>query len=668
MKILTIFATFIISISCYGQMYKVSPFVREAFESQNHISASPQVRKTMNPQNRIIAFVKADRDSPLLDNDCQILAQWDNLYIASIPIHKINDLADNQHVIRIEAGPHATACNDTCAVVSGAIQVWDGHDLPQAYTGKGVIVGIQDIGFDFTHPTFGKRIQRFWDMISPDTIGSTMYVGREYTTNEQITALQHSYDGIQETHGTHTSGSAAGGGHNFEYCGMAPESDIVLVANFCGSNVSLVDSSIHYKYTNATDVLGFKYIFDHAESQGKPCVVSFSEGSSMDLYQGELLYEALDKITGPGKIFVAAAGNNGMDSHLMVKTPDMASASTYFYNSRRNDVGCFVTSDKYLTLTVDFCDTTLVIKSEQIISQPDSCYKDTIKSVPVTIYAYPSCYNPDMLVHEINVANNSANLKIEGDNAYAEAYPFRGSFYGGDSETACTVSDPAAAPAAIAVGASGYRPGVYNYKGKWKESNVGTKGARTIFSSIGPNLKGDIKPDILAPGSNIISAYNSFYLENHPNASDVDWDVMRFKYNGRTYAWNANSGTSMSSPIVAGIIALWLQAKPTLTKEDIMDVFAHTAKHYDSSLSYPNNSYGYGEIDAYAGLLYILGVDGIVSPHQINQSVFPLRDGETMTIYTTNGKQVREMVSGNVYAIQIKSKDPQRCGSMLIRK
>ena len=105
-----------------------------------------------------------------------------------------------------------------------------------------------------------------------------------------------------------------------------------------------------------------------------------------------------------------------------------------------------------------------------------------------------------------------------------------------------------------------------------------------------------------------------------------------------------------------------------LTKEDIIDVFAHTAKHYDSSLSYPNNEYGYGEIDAYAGLLYILGVDGIVSPHQIGPSVFPLQDGETMTIYTTDGKRVERMESGNVYAIQIISPNPQRCGSMLIRK
>ncbi len=673
MKTFTIIAIFIISTCCcYGQSSKLSPFVRNAAETakaQNGVyHERSRMAQLQSCKATITAFVKANNDKPLLDNGCEILAQWDDLYIASIPLHKINNLANNSEIMRIEAGPSADINNDSCAIISGAQQVWDGHNLPQAFTGKGVVVGIQDIGFDFTHPTFGNRIQRFWDMITPDTVGSKMFVGREYTSNEEITALQHSYDGLLATHGTHTAGSAAGAGYNFEYSGMAPESDIVLVGNFCGNNVALVDSAEHYKYTSATDVLGFKYIFDYAESQGKPCVVSFSEGTTLDLYQGDLLYEALEKITGPGKIFVAAAGNDGMNSRYMQKTADMESATTYVYNPNKNKTGCFVTSDKYMTVTIDLHDTTIVIKSEQLVALPDSCYKDTINSIPIAIYTYPSCYYQDILVHEINVDSQSFNLKVEGENALVESFSFRGLFYGGNAESSHTVGDPAAAPATICVGACGYRPGIYNYKDTWKESNVGTKGSRAIFSSRGPNLFGDTKPDILAPGSNIISSYNSFYLENHPDASDVDWDVCRFLYNGRTYEWNSNTGTSMSAPIAAGIIALWLQAKPTLTKEDIINVFAHTAKHYDTSLAYPNNEYGYGEIDAYAGLLYILGVDGIVSPHQIDISVFPLQEGETMTIYTTDGRQVDKMESGNIYAIQIKSPNPQRCGSMLIRK
>jgi hypothetical protein len=42
-----------------------------------------------------------------------------------------------------------------------------------------------------------------------------------------------------------------------------------------------------------------------------------------------------------------------------------------------------------------------------------------------------------------------------------------------------------------------------------------------------------------------------------------------------------------------------------------MDVIRRTSHHYDESLPWPNNEYGYGEIDVYRGLLYILGIDHI---------------------------------------------------------
>lgn len=45
-----------------------------------------------------------------------------------------------------------------------------------------------------------------------------------------------------------------------------------------------------------------------------------------------------------------------------------------------------------------------------------------------------------------------------------------------------------------------------------------------------------------------------------PEAGDIRSDVAHFAFNGRTYAWNSNTGTSMATPVVAGAIALWLQA------------------------------------------------------------------------------------------------------------
>ena len=83
---------------------------------------------------------------------------------------------------------------------------------------RGVVVGVQDIGFDLTHPTFYTRdmsryrIQALWDHLSPDTIGSPYYVGRDYRGEEALLQLGCPYDGNVQTHGTHTAGIAAGSG------------------------------------------------------------------------------------------------------------------------------------------------------------------------------------------------------------------------------------------------------------------------------------------------------------------------------------------------------------------------------------------------------------------------------------------------------------------------
>jgi subtilisin family serine protease len=173
------------------------------------------------------------------------------------------------------------------------------------------------------------------------------------------------------------------------------------------------------------------------------------------------------------------------------------------------------------------------------------------------------------------------------------------------------------------------------------------------FSSIGPTLDGRNKPDVSAPGRCIVSAYSSYYLEENPTATS--YDVAHFDVNGRTYPWRVDSGTSMSTPVVAGIIALWLQAKPDLTRDDIMGVIQRTCRHPEEDLDYPNNKYGYGEIDAYRGLLDILGVTAIkeISQHEPSDARIWASDGllhivfdnvpttpVAVTIYTTGGSVV----------------------------
>ena len=75
------------------------------------------------------------------------------------------------------------------------------------------------------------------------------------------------------------------------------------------------------------------------------------------------------------------------------------------------------------------------------------------------------------------------------------------------------------------------------------------------------------------------------------------------KRGDRTYYYGAMQGTSMASPFVAGCVALWLQASPTLTPADITDIIRRSSRRPSAM----NNAewtplYGYGRIDAYKGL------------------------------------------------------------------
>ena len=102
-------------------------------------------------------------------------------------------------------------------------------------------------------------------------------------------------------------------------------------------------------------------------------------------------------------------------------------------------------------------------------------------------------------------------------------------------------------------------------------------------------------------------------------------------------------GTSMACPIVTGVIALWLQVCPTLTLEQIKDVFANTCTHYDEGLSYPNNYYGLGEIDALAGIEYINRVYTGIEENATNNS--------KKAIYDINGMKINDIKHHGIYII-----------------
>lgn len=712
---------------------KMSSMVRRAIMEQKDMRHRALSRPYRTPT--ICAFVKIneDGDQVLQENHCLKLAQFGNIYIASIPMSRLANLSLNKHVARIEAGERSTALMDTTHIIQRIDPLYEGTNLPQAYTGKGVIMGVQDIGFDLTHPNFYDanmehyRIKRFWDQLSPDSIYSDLFVGADYTTEEEILGYGHSRDGLKQGHGTHTLGIAAGSGYDTPFRGVAFDSDICLVSNAVESDIEFIDSVDYYKYTSATDALGFKYILDYAEREGKPCVVSYSEGSHQDFYgDDQLMYEVLDSLTGPGRIIVASAGNEGHFNSYFHKSADEESQGT-FLNRYDKTFSFRVVADgpmalRFVSYGSKTRTDTLIVPSQRILEAPDSLLRDTVgllldyKGEKQKHYfafgAYPSSYDDSHMVYEVIIktterfgyAGYFLSVEIVGEGVEADFYAVTGSIESKPSlnpdltsgDRSHCIYSPGSAPAVICVGSTAYRTGLYNHLGNHVVSNWGENGEVARYSSIGPTVDGRIKPDVLANGVNVVSSYSSFFREEHP-AEDT-WDIAYSDYGDRRYPWHSDLGTSMSTPIVSGIIALWLEACPNLTTDDIMDVFAKTCVRHDPTLEYPNNSYGWGEIDAYRGLLYLLGLDGIeeitpAQPQRVGiamkdqQIAFtfaePLKESVTVSVFTTAGIKVQHFsippgstlsttdissLPTGVYAVQLHSRQPGITGSVLIRK
>lgn len=618
---------------------KMSPFVREAMASA---LATKQLTRSQSDDRLLTAFVRIDGNAAevLRQYGCKELARVGDISIAAIPLSKLGALSCGRQVKRIETGRRCSIQMDTTRLVVNAEKVYTGEGLSQSYTGSGVVVGVQDIGFDLTHPNFYSadmrqyRIKALWDQLSRDTIGSTLYVGRDYVGREALLKLEHPIDGETQTHGTHTAGIAAGSGAEGNgvvspYRGMACDADLVLVDN-AADNASLIDPKDYYKFTYATDALGFKYIFDYAERMHQPCVINFSEGSSQDFHgYDQLYYELLAKLIGPGRIIVSSAGNDGARNSYIHKSIGKERAGAFIMGNEKR-FSCTAKSKQTFTFRVSVYDNVaspqiVEISTVNVCNAQDSLLTDSLlvggRKYKWRVLAYPNSYDTSETAYDFQLSSPSklgdspqVSLQVMGRDADIELYRMAGYMFphsldpvldAGDCRY--TIFSPSSSPDVICVGSTSYRTQFVNYLGEKKVYDSGQKGIRSSFSAMGPTLDGRIKPDVMAPGQNIISSYSTFFINNPKNVNaSVKSDVRHFEYNGRTYAWNANAGTSMSAPVVTGAIALWLQADPTLTPSDCLEIFAKTCTHYDTSLSYPNNLYGYGQIDVAAGLREVL--------------------------------------------------------------
>lgn len=515
--------------------------------------------------------------------DIRINTVTGSLASVIIPKHSLETFASDTDVIHIIAGSEVRPMTDEARHLSNVDNLHSGN-VPSAtsYTGKGIIIGIIDSGFDFQHPAFFDadghcRISNVWDQnrfIS--NVGTPSDFGYGFVLNaaEEIATAAHDMSG--DTHGTHVAAIAASSAD--AYKGMAPDAEIALVSTN-RSETGIID--------------GLNYLLSYAEKCGKPIAINLSMGTVIGFKDGsDPLARMIDGLLSDrkGQLVAIAAGNEGVRRSTIIRdhTHTESSAITTrlqppSYNRENIFAGASAGTDFTLHLCLrDNAGNPLFGVDIPSIQKEGGRYDNLTGGNDGSYVVVSTATNTETGAGSISV--NLYYPLAEGQYWDAMITGDEGRYiltadYGELTEgsTSSTIACTACGYEPLSVGAYVSRTNYINLDGTTC-SNGWTFGDEYPLSGKGPTLDGRHKPDVLAPGASVISAINSYAASYSVNRQDLILSQPDTRISGRTNYWGVMNGTSMATPVAAGIMALWLQADPDLTSSDIHRIVSSSTK------------------------------------------------------------------------------------------
>ncbi|MDZ5031327.1 S8 family peptidase [Clostridium perfringens] len=442
--------------------------------------------------------------------------------------------------------------------------VWNNYNL----TGEGILVGFLDTGIDYTHNAFkdadgNTRIEYIYDLEN----------GVVYDKNKINEALksEDSFSIVPEIdlsgHGTHVAGIACAGGNiNFDNYGVAYKSSIAMV-KITGEN--------SLRAALSTQLMrGLKFLMDKSNEINKPLVVNISLSTNDGSHNGSSLLEKyIQTFTQLQKaVIVVAAGNEGNSAHhvggKMKKEEDL-------------DLNI---GDGEKGIILDFFKPVLVDVSVEVISptgistgpmELSESYKERfVGREKIVVYSTgPKPFDIQgqttisILPLGDTITSGGWRIIVRRLNNYegyfdiwlpiAEGLNERTRFL--QPSVYNTLGIPATVEGVISVGS-------YNFL----NNNLSAFSGRGV---VRPEWL--IKPDLVAPGENILSTVEE-------------------------QGFDTKSGTSMAAPQVSGICALLFEwgiirnNDPFLYGERIKYYLIKGAKRTIFGEAYPNPDLGYG--------------------------------------------------------------------------
>jgi minor extracellular serine protease Vpr len=474
---------------------------------------------------------------------------------------------------------------NTSAPHLGVPALWD-----LGIEGQNVKVAVLDTGIDYNHPEFEGVYKGGYNFVTHNV--PTDYTRpREFNDPYETTPedrpsnkpeVNANGNEFWTSHGTHVAGTIAAQGKNaFGIKGLAPKIELyayrVLGAYGSGSTSGIIAG------------------IDKAAAEGMDVMNLSLGGSSTSSTASDSI--AINNAALAGTIAVVATGNSGPNRGT-IGNPSTAAFSIAVGNST-------VPSDVYKSnVNVTFAgENATAYSNVTLMGTKFGTHPETTLTGEFDLVAVPN----------VGATADYAGLDVAGKIALVS----RGDI--------AFVEKIAAAKAAGAVGviihnsaAGGGTPGPANIllgdsfafiptydmsytDGLAIRNALASKSAKVTFSNFtksvvagddinnsssrGPSTPNfDIKPDVSAPGTNIMSSI-AMYGKDYPTVS-------------YTEAYDRYTGTSMATPHVAGVVALLKSAHPEWTPFDLKVAVTNTAKQLDVT-KYDVFSQGAGLVQPY---------------------------------------------------------------------
>ncbi|MEI7892989.1 MAG: S8 family serine peptidase, partial [Myxococcales bacterium] len=524
-----------------------------------------------------------------------------------IPSQGLAAIAAHNSVSRLEGAQRVRPKLDKVLPAINADKVQAGTGTPNStqYKGTGVIVGVLDYGFDVTHRAFRKadgstRALAIWDQSGQGSPPAPWTYGVFCTAAMIDAAIAGASTGAcplasTADHGTHVTGMAAGGAvAGVPYIGIAPNADIVFV------NLGTApDQSFSTAVCDAAS-----FIFKQADAAGKPAVINMSIGVHFDPHDGtSLANQCLDNLTGPGKILVAAAGNEGQGSakadgrvylHASGQASTTATLLQYGVSKAGEFINVFADAPANLTLRLGALNQAgqpvWVTGNLNVTGQPTlgptSITVDGVVIDQIVGAAEVTQSDVRQFLFRVNSEPSTTVrwvLEVTGSgqfDAFIDTTDSAGFYLPAPSGVAINNNMSIGYPA---IGAKVLAVASFVTRNEWTDRNGilqvqkdGVTGEQVKlgdlsgFSSRGPSrnpAKTGMKPDIAAPGEIIASALNKLTVVEDQTrvlkAPDDGYILME--------------GTSMASPAAAGAIALLLERNRALDIDGVRRIFDQSA-------------------------------------------------------------------------------------------